>query len=195
MIQEYGKASFSKEVKFSNWETLMFLIFRWLGVSLPGVPHCLSWIIVTCFCNTGHISENLVFIMWWGPFCSLVHSTIMHRGPCCQSDQLHVPAMLAKSVDLTVISERKWKKSLPNEWKDDLVFVFLPLIGKKRKKNQHNWNLPLEFWGFSQTMLLFPFNDSTSLMTLFSSFRGVLMANGWGQQPSQAMGCTIISVS
>lgn len=134
MRQKYGNASFSKDEKFSNWESLMFLIFRWLGIRLSQVP-TLSF---PNYCHLllqheDHISENLVFEVWWGPFCSSVHSAIMHRGPCCQSSRNMFQLRLQNPWVPHHFSETLKKFYQKNERKILFSFIFFP-VGKKRKK-------------------------------------------------------------
>lgn len=117
--------------------------------------------------------------MWWGPFCSSVHSAIKHRGPCCQSASNMFQLCLQNLWDPHRFSETLMKFYQKNERK----IVFSSLLGRK-EKNEPYWNLPSEFWGSWTTMALFPLCVSTSLM-VSSSSTGVLTANGRGQQPSQ----------
>lgn len=184
MRQKYSKASFSKDERSSNWESLMFLIFRWLGIRLLRVP-TLSF---PNYCHLllqheDHISENLVFEMWWGSFCSLVHSAIMHRVA------VNLPATCfsyaCKICGFHIISVRPWRNSTKRMKGRSYFHLFSSLLGRKEKKNHSNWNLPSEFWGSWTTVVLFPLCDSTSLTVLSSSFTGVLTANGRGQEPSQ----------
>lgn len=109
--------------------------------------------------------------MWWGPFPSLDHLAIVHRGLSCQPDRKHV----CKLCGFHSYFSEKLKKSYWKRWKEDFVLVFLPVIGKK-KKSQHKWNLPLDFWGSWKLMLLFSLSNSKHLTTLFSWFTRVLVA-------------------
>lgn len=196
-----AKHLFLKE-KLSNWEPLMFLIFRRLGIIWSGMP-TLSFLHY-CHLLLQHedlISENLVFIIWWGPFCSLAHSAIRHRGPCCQPAQQHVFPMLAKSVDSTVISVRNWRNSA-REMKGRSCFVFLPIIGKKRKEKKKTSTREIYLCNSDVLVRLCYYSLCTTPQSWWHYFLH-LQEFEWQvagisslQKPnSSAMGCTITSVS
>lgn len=113
----------------------MFLIFRRLGIRLSRVP-TLSFSNYYCHLllqHEDHISENLVFEMWWGLFCSSVHSAITHRGPCCQSASNMFRLCLQNLWVPHHFSETLTKFYQKNERKIVFSFIFFP-IEKKRKK-------------------------------------------------------------
>lgn len=68
--------------------------------------------------------------MWWGPFCSSVHSAIKHRGPCCQSASNMFQLCLQNLWDPHRFSETLMKFYQKNERK----IVFSSLLGRKEKK-------------------------------------------------------------